>query len=81
MLTSSSIGGEIGYISEWSETTPETWLGTSARLRGKMLDEQYLVQADGYRTTMLTLDDISDENESDEDKELESSWTPRFHRR
>jgi Zn-dependent peptidase ImmA (M78 family) len=73
--------GEVGYISEWSETTPDTWLGTSARLRGKMLYEQYLVQADGYRMTMLTLDDIPQEEEPDEDSELERSWTPQFHRR
>ncbi|WP_296710712.1 ImmA/IrrE family metallo-endopeptidase [Rhodoblastus sp.] len=73
--------GEVGYISDWSETTPETWLGASARLRGKMLYEQYLIQVDGYLMTMLTLDDIPDEGEPNEDDELESSWTPRFHRR
>lgn len=73
--------GEVGYISDWSETTPETWLGESIRLQGKTLYEQYLIQADGYRMTMLTLDDIPDEDEPNEDNELENSWTPRFHRR
>lgn len=73
--------GEVGHISEWSEMEPEVWLGPSARLRGRALYEQFLVQADGYRMTMLTLDDIPDEDEPDEDDELESSWTPRFHRR
>ncbi|MHB8884706.1 MAG: ImmA/IrrE family metallo-endopeptidase [Methylovirgula sp.] len=72
--------GEVGYISDWSETAPETWLGPSARFRGKILYEQYLVQADGYRMTMLTLDDIPDEDEPDEDDGLENSWSPRFRR-
>ncbi|MDP2373275.1 hypothetical protein [Reyranella sp.] len=56
------------------------WLSASARIRGKQLYEQYLVQADGYRMTMLTLYDVPDEDEPDEDDELESSWTHRFRR-
>jgi hypothetical protein len=29
---------------------------------------------------MLTIDDMPDENEPDEDQELEESWTIRFRR-
>ncbi len=31
--------------------------------------------------TMLTLDDVPEEDEPDEDEDLEESWTARFHRR
>lgn len=72
--------GEVGFISNWSEMSAGVWLGASPRIRGKQLYEQYLVQTDGYRMTMLTLDDVPDEDEPDEDEELESSWTPRFRR-
>lgn len=72
--------GSVGFISDWSEMSAGVWLAPSARIRGKQLYEQYLVQADDYRMTMLTLDDVPDEDEPDEDDELESSWTPQFHR-
>ena len=72
--------GEVGFISNWLEMSAAVWLGASPRIRGKQLYEQYLVQSDGYRMTMLTLDDVPDEDEPDEDEELESSWTPRFRR-
>jgi Zn-dependent peptidase ImmA (M78 family) len=69
-----------GHLSEWTETTPEIWFGVSRRIAGKVLYEQYLEQQDGYRLTMLTIDDIPDEDEPDEDEELEESYTPRFRR-
>jgi Zn-dependent peptidase ImmA (M78 family) len=72
--------GVAGQMSDWSETAPEIWLGTSHRLRGKILYEQFLEQANGYRLTMLTIDDAPDIDEPDEDEELEESWTPRFRR-
>lgn len=74
--------GEQGHLSEWTEATPETWLGSSRRLRGKTIYEQYLQQADGYRLTMLTIeDDPADEEDVEEEGDLEESWTPRFRRR
>lgn len=79
-LAISETRGEVGFISDWSEMSAGVWLSASARIRGKQLYEQYLVQADGYRMTMLTLDDVPDEDEPDEDDELESSWTHRFRR-
>jgi Zn-dependent peptidase ImmA (M78 family) len=69
-----------GHLYEWTETTPEIWFGVSRRIAGKVLYEQYLEQQDGYRLTMLTIDDIPDEDEPDEDEELEESYTPRFRR-
>jgi hypothetical protein len=72
--------GVVGRMSDWSETATETWLGTSNRLRGKFLYEQFLQRANGYRLSMLTIDDAPDIQESDEDEELEESWTPRFWR-
>lgn len=72
--------GEPGHLSEWTETVPETWFSVSRRLVGKVLYEQFLEQQDGYRLTMLTIDDIPDEEEPDEDEELEESYTPRFRR-
>ena len=77
---SARVPGEPGSLSEWSETEPETWLGSSARLRGKVLYEQYLDQANGYRLSMLTIDDAPDEDEPDEDAEMEESWAPRFRK-
>jgi hypothetical protein len=47
---------------------------------GKVLYEQYLDQANGYRLSMLSIDDAPDESESDEDEELEESWTPTFRK-
>lgn len=73
--------GEPGRMSEWSETAAEIWIGTSHRLRGRVLYEQFLHQANGYRLSMLTIDDAPDEEEPDEEEELEESWTPRFPRR
>ena len=53
---------------------------THAAADGKVLYEQFLEQQDGYRLTMLTIDDMPDEEEPDEDEELEESYTPRFRR-
>ena len=72
--------GEPRQMSEWSETAPETWIGASHRLRGKVLYEQFLDQENGYRLSMLTIDDAADEGEPDEDEELEQSWSPKFRR-
>jgi Zn-dependent peptidase ImmA (M78 family) len=69
-----------GHLSEWIEIPPDIWFGVSRRITGKVLYEQFLEQRAGYRLTMLTIDDVPDEDEPDEDKELEERWTIRFHR-
>jgi IrrE N-terminal-like domain len=72
--------GQPGHLSEWTESSPEIWFGASRRISSKVLYEQFLEQQDGYRLTMLTIDDMPDEDEPDEDNELEESWTIRFRR-
>jgi Zn-dependent peptidase ImmA (M78 family) len=71
---------EVGHLSEWTETSPAIWFGASRRITGRVLYEQFLEQRDGYRLTMLTIDNLPDEDEPDEDQELEESWTFRFKR-
>lgn len=71
--------GKPGKMSEWSETPLDTWV-SGAQLRGKMLYEQFLQQMDGYRLTMLTIDDVPDEDEPDEDAEMEERWAVRFRK-
>jgi Zn-dependent peptidase ImmA (M78 family) len=72
--------GEPGHLSEWTETDPAIWFPGVQRLAGKVLYEQYLEQQGGHRLTMLTIDDMPDEDEPDEDAELEEGWTVRFRR-
>ena len=72
--------GRPGHLSEWTESSPEIWFGASRRISSKVLYEQFLEQQDGYRLTMLTIDDMPDEDEPDEDNELEESWAIRFRR-
>jgi IrrE N-terminal-like domain len=71
--------GQPGHLSEWTETAPEIWFGATRRLADKVIYEQFLEQQDGYRLTMLTFDDVPDDDEPDEDQELEEGWTVRFH--
>ena len=61
---SSRSRGEAGKMSEWSEIDAEVWIGSS-RLRGKVLYEQFFEQEDGYRLTMLTLDEADEDGEDD----------------
>jgi hypothetical protein len=70
-----------GKISECSETIPEVWLPDTRRLRNATLYEQFLGQSNGFRMTMLTIDGVPvDDDDSDEEEQLEESWTPRFRR-
>ena len=71
---------ETGHLSQWTETSPAIWFGASRQIAGRVLYEQFLAQRDGYGLTMLTIDDLPDEDERDEHQELEESWTIRFKR-
>jgi hypothetical protein len=42
--------------------------------------EQVLVQRNGFRTTLLTVE-APDEDDADEENEIERSWEVRFHKR
>lgn len=77
---SAAANSEPGQLSEWSEAESTIWISEAGRLGGKVLYEQYLDQANGYRLSMLSIDDAPDESEPDEDEELEESWTPKFHK-
>ena len=72
---------DAGRLSGCSETMPELWLSNVGRVRGATLYEQYFDQANGYRISMLTFDGtLDDEDDPDNERELEESWTPRFRR-
>jgi len=71
---------EVGHLSEWTETSPAIWFRASRRITGRVLYEQFFEQRDGYRLTMLTIDNLPDEDEPDEDQVLEESWSFRFKR-
>ena len=72
--------GQPGHLSEWIEISPDIWFGVSRRIPGKLLYEQFLEQQAGYRLTMLTIDEVPNEDEPDENQELEKTWTVRFRR-
>jgi len=55
--------GRSGTSSEWQEHDSEVWLRNSNKY--KSVQEQVLVQENGYRITLLTLDDEVDEDEED----------------
>lgn len=65
-------------ISDWEELDGSVWLSVQRRRRAPMMYEQVLTQSDGYRLTLLTLAEDTEEIEEEED--LEESWTPRFKR-
>jgi Zn-dependent peptidase ImmA (M78 family) len=72
--------GQPGHLSEWAEIEPTIWFDRSRRIAGKVLYEQFFEQRDGYRLTMLTVDDAPDEDEPDEEADLEERWAIRFRR-
>jgi Zn-dependent peptidase ImmA (M78 family) len=63
----------------WAEMDGASWLETKwGKVPPKIL-EQSVRQSDGFQTTLLFLEDVSEREE--EEEELERSWTPRFSRR
>lgn len=49
-------------------------------MASKVVYEQYLEQQGDRRLTMLTIDDMPDDDEPDEDAELENGWAVRFRK-
>jgi Zn-dependent peptidase ImmA (M78 family) len=72
--------GEPGHQSEWTEPESAIWFFAARRMAGKTVYEQYLEQQGGHRLTMLTIDDMPDDDEPDEHAELEDSWAVRFRK-
>lgn len=75
---SSSSGLAVGSASDWTEHETDVWLGK--HLRGKLIYEQFLQQANGYGMTLLTLDDADDVSADDDDDE-DDEWEKRQIRR
>lgn len=65
---------EIGNVSDWGTRDGGVWLRDGAR---REVCEQTLAQKNGYRLTLLALDDDGSDDEENDDEEWEE---PRFRR-
>lgn len=70
-------GSPEGGMSDWEEIQPETWTNQPAKLSA--LYEQTVLQANGYRMTLLQAE-LRDEEDDAEETGLQESWTPRFRK-
>ncbi|MBI1272479.1 MAG: ImmA/IrrE family metallo-endopeptidase, partial [Alphaproteobacteria bacterium] len=59
--------------SEWIEQDADTWLSSE---RYEKVYEQVLAQKNGFKITLLTLDDEKDE----EEEKIQSSWKPKLYK-
>jgi Zn-dependent peptidase ImmA (M78 family) len=75
-LTARFSGSEDG-CSNTDETEPSHWISRDLR-RGATMLEQVLVQGNGYRITLLTIDETESEDEDDSYGRERSEWNPRF---
>ena len=66
-----------GTISDWDEVDTALWLPSARGCRLPTLYEQVLVQRDGYRLTLLS---IEGEDEEDDEEAMTEAWTARFRR-
>lgn len=66
--------GEIGLISEQDESDSFWWL-TDQHARQWQVWEEVLIQQNGFKMTLL----LAEVNASDEEDDLQESWTARFH--
>jgi hypothetical protein len=66
-----------GDCSNTDETEPSFWISRELP-RGANMLEQVLVQADGYRITLLTIDETKSEDEDDTYDRERSEWNPTF---
>jgi len=69
--------GEVGAISEQEEVDSLLWL-SSATADNWVLWEEVLIQKNGYRLTLLVGESREEENQ--EDKDLENSYTPKWRK-
>ena len=71
--------GSQGKVSDWEQVDAGIWIANPRR-RSAVL-EQTIAQQNGYRMTLLTLDDEAPAyDEADGEEDLESAWTPRFRK-
>lgn len=66
-----------GIVTDWQEADAALWLPSERGRRLPALYEQVLAQRDGYRLTLLAIDDATAEHE---EEELGESWTARFRK-
>jgi transcriptional regulator with XRE-family HTH domain len=66
-----------GTLSRWTEVDADVWFHSNHELRGKVIYEQFLQQANGYRITMLSIES-SDDEEIELEDDLQERWTPRL---
>jgi hypothetical protein len=77
-ITATFDGGVDG-CSDTESIEPSLWT-TKTLNRGVEMLEQVLVQGNGYRITLLTLDESESEEEGEEYAREKSEWNPRFKR-
>jgi Zn-dependent peptidase ImmA (M78 family) len=70
----------VGKSSEWEELLGGVWLKTEWGKKSPQVLEQTTVQANGYRVTLLYVEE-NGIDEADDEEALEESWRVGFHRR
>jgi hypothetical protein len=70
----------IGTPSGWEVLAGGVWLKTEWGARAPQVLEQSIIQANGYRITLLYIEE-SEAEERDEEEALEESWRVGFGRR
>jgi Zn-dependent peptidase ImmA (M78 family) len=76
-LTATFTGGD--GCSSTESTEPSLWCSTSLP-RGAEMFEQVLIQAEGYRLTLLSVDTSDSDDEEEEHERNRSAWPPQFRR-
>jgi Zn-dependent peptidase ImmA (M78 family) len=69
----------VGAPSDWEALSGGVWLKTEWGARSPQVLEQTIVQANGYRVTLLYIEE-SEAEERDEDEALEKRWQVGFGR-
>lgn len=70
---------KTGKPSGWTEVSGDIWLRSEWGKPTPNVLEQFLIQSNGYKITLLHIDEkmLADDNEQ---QELEESWTPKFRK-
>lgn len=69
----------VGTPTEWESVVGSLWLRSDWSNPAPPVLEQCVVQSNGYRVTLLFVDQVEAESR-EEEQELERSWTPRFRK-